>query len=149
MAHDTKKWWKIWRKTNLLFQKWLEFGEFWSDHLKVSNIFTLTRSFCAKYITLHLKKYWGVVFHDTEESCKIWRKTDLWFGKLHKEFGKILPEHSKVSKFRLWWDLFIQSRKRMSLEFTGELSVITMKNAATFEEELTCQFKIEEFEWEI
>ena len=105
--------------------------------------------FCAKYITFDLKKYRGVVFHDTEESCKIWRKTDLWFGKLHKEFGKILPEHSKVSKLRLWWDLFIQSRKRMSLEFTGELSVITMKNDATFEEELTCQFKIEEFEWEI
>ena len=31
----------------------------------------------------------------------------------------------------------------MSLKFTGELSVMTMKNDAKFEEELTCQFKID------
>ena len=38
---------------------------------------------------------------------------------------------------------FIQSRKCMSLKFTGELCVMTMKNDARFEEELTCQFKID------
>ena len=27
-----------------------------------------------------------------------WRKTDLWSGKWHEEFGKFLPEHLKVSK---------------------------------------------------
>ena len=31
----------------------------------------------------------------------------------------------------------------MSLTFTGELCVMTMKNDAKFEEELTCQFKID------
>ena len=31
----------------------------------------------------------------------------------------------------------------MSLKFTGELCVMTMKNDAKIEEELTCQFKIE------
>ena len=31
----------------------------------------------------------------------------------------------------------------MNLKFTGEFSVITMKNDAKFEEELTCQFKID------
>ena len=30
----------------------------------------------------------------------------------------------------------------MSLKFTGELRVMTMKNDAKLEEELTCQFKI-------
>ena len=34
MSHDTEDLWKIWRKTNLLFQKWQEFGEFWSEHSK-------------------------------------------------------------------------------------------------------------------
>ena len=29
----------------------------------------------------------------------------------------------------------------MSLKFTGEFCVMTMKNDAKFEEELTCQFK--------
>ena len=31
----------------------------------------------------------------------------------------------------------------MSLKFTGVLCVIAMKNDAKFEEELTCQFKID------
>ena len=31
----------------------------------------------------------------------------------------------------------------MSLKFTGELCVMTMKNDAKFEEELNCQFKID------
>ena len=31
----------------------------------------------------------------------------------------------------------------MSLKFTGELCVMTMKNDAKFEEELTCQFKFD------
>ena len=31
----------------------------------------------------------------------------------------------------------------MSLKFTGELCVMTMKNDAKIEEELTCRFKID------
>ena len=31
----------------------------------------------------------------------------------------------------------------MSLKFTGEFSIMTMKNDAKFEEELTCQFEID------
>ena len=31
----------------------------------------------------------------------------------------------------------------MSLKFTGEVCVMTIKNDAKFEEELTCQFKID------
>ena len=39
--------------------------------------------------------------------------------------------------------VLIQSRKCMSLKFIGEFCVMTMKNDAKFEEELTCQFKID------
>ena len=43
-----------------------------------------------------------------------------------------------------WWDSFIQSRECMSLKFTGELFVMTMKKKyAKLEEELTCHFKID------
>ena len=204
MPHDTEDWSKIWRKIDFLFQKSQKFGEFWPKHLKVSKICTLIGSCCAKYITFDLKKYKGVIIYDTEESCKIWRKTGLWFGKWHEEFcrfspehlkiskmctlmscfwpkykmfelkkyrgvmfdgteywckiwrktnlcfqkwheefGKFSPEHLKVSKLGLWWDPFVQSRKCMSLKFTEELCVMTMKNDAKFEEELTCQFKID------
>ena len=83
-----------------------------------------------------------VIFHNTEEWCKIWRKTGLWFGKWW-EYGKFSPEHLKVSKLQLWWDPLIQSRKCMCLKFMEESCVMTMKNDTKFEEELTCCFQID------
>ena len=38
---------------------------------------------------------------------------------------------------------FIQSRKYTSLKFTGELCVTIMRNDEKFEEDLTCQLKID------
>ena len=90
-----------------------------------------------------LKEYRGAIVHDTRVWYKISRKTDLWFGKWHEEFGKFSPEHMKFSKLGLSLDPFIQSRKCMSLKLTGELCVMTMKNDAKFEIELTCHFKID------
>ena len=40
-------------------------------------------------------------------------------------------------------DPFIESRKCISLNFTGDLCVMTVKNNVKFEEELTFQFKID------
>ena len=54
-------------------------------------------------------------------------------------FKGILPEHTNVSKLGLIWGPFIQSRKCMSLNFTGELCIMTMKNGAKCEKELTFQ----------
>ena len=79
---------KFEKKNNLLFWKWQEFDEFWPEYSKVSKIFTLIGLFRAKYITFDLKKYRGVIFHDSKVPCKIWRKTDLWFGKCYEKFGK-------------------------------------------------------------
>ena len=124
-----------------MFQKWQEFGEIWPEHSKVSKTCTFICSYCAKYLMFDLKKYRGVIFHDTEEWCKIWRKTDLLLGKWHEEFGKFSPEHLKVSKLGLWWDPFVQRRKGMTLKFAEKLCVMTMKYNAKFEEELTCHFK--------
>ena len=154
MCHDNEKWCKIWRGIYLSFQNWHgKFDEFWPKHLKVSKIFTLMCSFWAKYIMFELKQYRGVIFQDTEELCKIWRKSDLWFGKWHEKFGKFSPEHLKVSKLVLWWDPFVQSRKSTRLKFTEELCVMTMKNHtkelclmalkidAKFKGKLTCALK--------
>ena len=38
----------------------------------------------------------------------------------------------KVSKFELWWDPFIESRKCMSLRFAEELCNMTIKNDPKF-----------------
>ena len=111
--------------------------------LKIVKISTLIGSFRGKYITFGLKKYRGVMVHDTKDWCKVWRKTDLWVGKWHEEYGKFSTEHLKVSRLGLWWDPFYQSRKRMSLKFTEEFCVMTKKNDAKSEQELTCRLKID------
>ena len=54
---------------------------------------------------------------------------------------QISPEHLEVLKLGLLSDHLLQSKKSMSLKITEELCVITMKNDAKFEEELTCRFK--------
>ena len=98
MLIDTEGWCKIWRKTNLLFQNRQEFGEFWSGYSKLSKICTLIGPFSAQYIIFDIRKYWGAIFHGTEEYCKIWRKTSLQFGTWHEDIGKFSSEHSKTSK---------------------------------------------------
>ena len=89
MCHDNEEWYKLWRGINLLFPNWHEeFDKFWPKHLKVWNIFTLMCSFWANYILFKLKKYSQIIYYDTEEGYKVWKKTDLWFGKWHEEFGR-------------------------------------------------------------
>ena len=91
-----------------------------------------------------LKNYRRVMFGSTKYWCIIWRKTDLRFQLWHQELSKFSPE--QVRKSNNWnFDgvLFIHSRKCMSLKFTGEFCVMTVKNNANFEEELTGQFKID------
>ena len=61
---------RIWRKTDMLSQKWQKFGEFWSEPSKVSTV-ALCLVFSANF---EPKK---VIFHDTRQSCKIWKKTNL------------------------------------------------------------------------
>ena len=84
ISHDLEDWCKIWRKTDLLFLKWQEFGEI--------------------------------------DWCKIWGKTDLWFGKWHEEYGEFSLEHLKASKLGFWWDPFVLSKKCMSLTRNWRIS---------------------------
>ena len=133
ISNDTEEWWKIWRGIDLSFQNWhKECDEFWLENSKVSKIYILMGYFWPKYLIFELKKYREAIFNDT----------NLWFGKW-LEFGKFSPEHTKSSKLGLSLNPFIQIRKCMSLKFTGELCVMTMKNDAKFEIELTCHFKID------
>ena len=111
--------------------------------IKFSKICTFIGCYYAKYWMFDLKKYRGVIFQDTEEWCEIWRQTDWRFEKWHEEYDKFSPEHLKVSKLGLWWDLLIQSRNSVRLKFTEELCFTAMKNDTKFEAELTCRFKID------
>ena len=83
------------------------------------------------YISWH----WGLMQNLKKNWLMVW--------KWHEESGKFSLEHLIVSKLGLWLDHLIQSRKNISLRFTVEFCVITMKNDAKFEEEFTCRFKID------
>ena len=87
---------------------------------------------CLKTTFLHLK-------HSLQIYLTL-LSTDLWSGKWHDEYGNFFPEHSKLG---FWWNALIQTWKSMSLKSTEKLSVMTMKNYAKFEEELTCHFKVD------
>ena len=71
-------------------------------------------SLLRKVYNVWPKKVQRGIFHDTEESCKIWRKADLWFAKWHEEFSKVSSEHLNMSKLVFSWQPFVQSRKLMS-----------------------------------
>ena len=141
MCNDTEESWKIWRRIDLSFPNWhKKFDKWIFDNLTIMNfslkhlsLKNLMGCFWPNYIMFELKKYRKVIFHDTREWCKTWRKTVLWSGKW--------AEKKKVSKLGLLLGPFIQSRKCMSLRFTGELCVMKMKNDSKFEKELTSQFK--------
>ena len=72
MSHDTEAECKIWRKTDILFQKWQKFGEFWPDHSKVSKICFLIGCFLYKVYNVWVKK-------NTDELSFITRKSDAKF----------------------------------------------------------------------
>ena len=52
-----------------------------------SKNFTSMGYFCPKYMRFELKKYRGVIFHDTEQWCKIWINPDLVVSKMAWEIG--------------------------------------------------------------
>ena len=131
LCHDNEEWCKNWYE---------EFDEFWSEHSKISKICALLSCLWPKHIMFKLKKYRGVMFDGTEDWCKIWRKIDSGFNTSNLE-----KFHQSTWKSQNWdLDGIFSSkvRKCMSLQCTGELFVMAMKNDAKMEEELTCHFKI-------
>ena len=66
-----------------------------------SEKFTSMGYFCLKYMRSELKKHRAVIFHDTEQLCKIWINPDLEVLKWHEELGELSLENPKV------WKLYI------------------------------------------
>ena len=119
----TRIWWILIRALKSL--KNLHF--FWSLLCKVYNVWSkkLQRSYLSWQwrVMQNLKKNWLVV---------------NWRGK--KDITNAVNFHQNTWKCQNW-DPLVQNRWCMSLKFTGELCVMTMKNDTRLEEELTCRFK--------
>ena len=66
MCYDNEELCKIWKGIDLSVQnRHGEFNKFWSEHWKVSKIWTLMSCFWPKYIMLQLRKYRGVMLDGT------------------------------------------------------------------------------------
>ena len=73
MCIDSEEWCKSWRGIDLLFQNWdEEFHEFWCEHLKVSEVWTLMGSLWPRYIMFKLKS--------TKELSFMTLRSDAKFG---------------------------------------------------------------------
>ena len=132
----------IWRGIDLSFQNWHRNLTYFDALKSLKNLhfngILMTNAYnvwAKKVQRSYLSEHWRLMQN--------FKKKNLWFRKWHEEFGKFSSENLKGSKFGLWWDPFVQSRKCISLKFTEELSVMKMKNDAKFEEKLTCHFKID------
>ena len=101
MSHDTEESCKIWRKNDLSFQKWQDFGEFWFEHLQVSKIWTLIGPFRANYITFDLKK--------VQRSYLSW----------HWRFMQNLRKNWRVVWKMTWgiWQIFTSAYKSQNWDF--------------------------------
>ena len=141
MCHGNKEWCKIWKGIDL-------------SH-KMLHIFTqaLQNLKHLHFNALLLTKVYNVWGKKGQSTCTcIW-----WYWKLMQSLKKNWLVLSKMTwgiwqiftraleslKIGILWYIFIQSRKYMTLKFTGELCVMTMKNDGKFKEELTFQFKID------
>ena len=121
----------------------MKFHKIWPEHLKVSKLFTIIVSFWGKYLFFELKKYRRIIFHETEEGYKSSRGANLSFQNWHKAFGKVWPEHSKISKiFNLmvcFWEKYIlfglKKYRRVICHETEEETKVG--------DESTCCFKID------
>ena len=102
MFDCTQDWFKVWSKTGMCFQKmtW-ETWQIFTRALESLQIETLMASFCLKLEMYELKIYRGVMCHDNEEWCKIWRGIDLSVQIWHEEFDNFDPSTQKSQKFAL------------------------------------------------
>ena len=88
---------------------------FQSSSQKSQNL-TSMGSFCPKYIRFELKKYRGVIFHDTEQRCKIGIRPDLAVLKMAWGFGGTLIRALKSLKNCILMDFFCPKHMMFQLE---------------------------------
>ena len=142
MSHDPEDWCKIWRKTICCFKNERNLVNFDPSTRSPKNLhfhwFVLCKVFNVwpkKSQRSYLWWHWKVMQNLKKNWLEVWKMTwGIWW---------IFTRALEVSKLELWWDPFAQSRKCMSLKFTDKLCLVTMKNDAKFEEELTCHLKID------
>ena len=96
ISHDPEDWCKIWRKSDLLFQKWQEFGEIWPEHSQVSKTCTFICSCCAEYLMFKVFK----VFNQGIKEKKAFRIP--FITKKQLKSGQALLRISLIPQYKVY-----------------------------------------------
>ena len=95
----TQDWYKVWRKTDLCFQKWHEeFGKFSSDHLKLSKLEPWWDPFTQSWKCMSLKFTGELCVMTMIKDAKL-KANWLVSSKLTWGIDEFWPEHSKILHF--------------------------------------------------
>ena len=141
MFHDTEEWCKIWRKTDSWFQKrHEEYDEFSPNHSKVQK-FYFNGLFLSKVLEVSATETQRVIFHDTEQWCKICINPDHVVSKMTWGIEWTFITALKVWKIVHWWAYLVQSIWCFSQKILEELCVMTLNGDAKFNGKLTCGLK--------
>ena len=97
-----------------------------------SKNFTSMGYFCPKYMRFELKKYRGVIFHDTKQWCKIWINLHVVVSKMVWEIEWTFIRILKVWKIVHWWAVFVKSIKIFGQNISEKVCVMTLKDDAKF-----------------
>ena len=106
-------------KSDTKFKEKLAWG-FKYDMRNVVNFQPTTQnseSFCPKYMRLELKKYRRVIFHDTEQWCKIGINPDLVVSKMARGIGWTFIRAPKSQKNCTLMGFFCQKHLVFQLEY--------------------------------
>ena len=90
----------------------------------------------GSYMRFELKKYRGVIFHDTGQWCKIWINPELAVSKMAWGIGRTFIRAPHSLKTVHWWALFVQSIYCFSLKISEALRAMTLKGVAKFKHKL-------------
>ena len=128
-----------WRLMNNLKKNWLVVPRMTKIWLFLTRVF---KSFTnLRFDWFLLCKVFNVWPKKVQRIYLSWQWLAVW--KITWRVWQIVTRALESAKIGILWHPFVQGRKCMSLQFTVELCVMTMKNDTKVEKELICRFKID------
>ena len=108
-SHGIQEWWKF--KEILTYGFKYDMKNLLNFHptTQKSKNFTPMGYFCPKYLRFELKWYRGVICHETEKWCKIWKPWSCGFKNTWGIGWTFIIRAPKILKIVHWWALFVQS----------------------------------------
>ena len=141
MCHDNEEWYTNWRGLTCRFKIDMKSFTNFGPSAQTSKKFVFELALCDQSIYfLSYKSTEGLSFIALKRYANF-EKNWLVVWKKTREIWQTFPRALKSGEIGTLMNPFVQSRKGMVLKFTEVLCVMTTKNNAKFEEELTCHFK--------